>query len=97
VGPVARVEDAVALADAEPLDAALLDVNVGDRSAAPIGQIILDCRGTPYAVMTGYGRENMPAAFHDKPCLYKPFRESDLKSAIAALIGAERFGLRPPP
>jgi DNA-binding response OmpR family regulator len=95
VGPVARIEDASALAEAEPLDAALLDVNVGTHSAAPIGAI-LDRRGVPYAVMTGYGRENMPAAFHDKLCLYKPFRESDLKAAMAALIGAERFATRPP-
>jgi DNA-binding response OmpR family regulator len=86
VGPVARVEDAVALADTAALDAALLDVNVADRSAVPIGEI-LERRGIPYAVMTGYGRENMPTAFHDKPCLYKPFRESDLKAAITALIG----------
>jgi DNA-binding response OmpR family regulator len=85
VGPVARIEDALVLAENERLDAALLDVNVGDRSAVPIGEV-LDRRGTPYAVMTGYGRENMPAAFHDRPCLYKPFRESDLKAAISVLI-----------
>jgi CheY-like chemotaxis protein len=95
VGPVGCVDTAVALASAEPLDAALLDINVADRSAVPVAEA-LDRRGTPYAVMTGYGRESVPPAFHDRRCLYKPFRESDLRSAIASLIGNERFGIRPP-
>jgi CheY-like chemotaxis protein len=95
VGPVGSVDTAVALAGAEPLDAALLDINVADRSAVPVAET-LDRRGTPYAVMTGYGREKIPPAFQDTPCLYKPFRESDLKSVIAALVGDERFGIRPP-
>ncbi|MGH6928341.1 MAG: response regulator [Dongiaceae bacterium] len=95
VGPVGSVDTAVAIAGAEPLDAALLDINVADRSAVPVAEA-LDRRGTPYAVMTGYGREKIPPAFQDTRCLYKPFRESDLKSVIAALVGDEHFGIRPP-
>jgi CheY-like chemotaxis protein len=86
VGPVGCVDTAVALAAGEPLDAALLDLNVGDRSAAPVAEI-LDRRGTPFAVMTGYGRESLPPAFQGRTCLYKPFRESDLRSVLTALLG----------
>jgi DNA-binding response OmpR family regulator len=86
VGPVGCVDTAVALVASEPLDAALLDLNVADRWAAPVAEA-LDRRGTPFAIMTGYGRENLPPAFHGRSCLYKPFRASDLKSVMAALLG----------
>jgi CheY-like chemotaxis protein len=86
VGPVGCVDTAVGIAASEPLDAALLDLNVADRSAAPIAEA-LDRRGTPFAVMTGYGRESLPPVFQGKTCLYKPFREPELKSVLTALLG----------
>jgi DNA-binding response OmpR family regulator len=89
VGPAGSVGHAVELAGAEPLDAALLDVNVAELSAAPIADVLRH-RDIPFAVMTGYGPERIPPIFRDELCLYKPFRESDLKSLMAALIGDRR-------
>ena len=89
VGPAGSVGHGVELAGAEPLVAALLDVNIAELSAAPIADVLRH-RGIPFAVMTGYGPERVLPIFRDELCLYKPFRESDLKSLMAALIGDRR-------
>lgn len=86
VGPAGSVRDAVELAGGEPLDAALLDVNIAELSAAPVADVLRH-RGIPFAVMTGYGPERIPPVFREDLCLYKPFRESDLKSLMNILIG----------
>lgn len=74
------------LATGEPLDAALLDLNVADRSVAPVAEA-LDRRGAPFAVIIGYGRDSVLPVFQGRSCLYKPFRAPDLKSVLAALLG----------
>jgi CheY-like chemotaxis protein len=86
VGPVGCVDAGVALATDEPLDAALLDLNVADRSVAPVAEVLAR-RGTPFAVMTGYGHASPLPVFQGRSCLYKPFREPDLKAVLEALLG----------
>jgi CheY-like chemotaxis protein len=89
VGPVATLQQGLALADAEQarLDAALLDVNLGGEVSFPIAELLAKA-GVPFAHVTGYGE---PPARHDRvepPALWltKPIVENDLTLALQALL-----------
>jgi CheY-like chemotaxis protein len=78
VGPVARLTKALEIARHEPIDAAILDVNINGEEAYPIAEA-LAARGIPFFFSTGYGRGSLPAAYRDRPFLQKPFRQQDLE------------------
>ena len=63
VGPVARVDDALALVAAErDLGCALLDVKLGDEPVFPVADV-LRARGVRFAFLSGYDRSSIPAAY----------------------------------
>lgn len=83
VGPVGTVEEALKLAD-QPLDCAILDVNLGGRSIQPVARVLAD-RGVPHIYITGY---------------QDPFQTSNLvlrkPATPAAIVGALRAALAGP-
>jgi CheY-like chemotaxis protein len=89
-GPVARLRPALELARNEPIDGALLDVNLAGELSFPIAEA-LEARRIPFAFLTGYDDDAMfPTEFQDVPRLAKPFRHCDL---VDLLI--ENFARRP--
>lgn len=82
VGPVGRLAEGVRLAAYERLDGALLDVNLAGERCFPIAST-LKARDVPFAFLTGYGADGLPAEWRDVPRLAKPF---DL-GALARLAG----------
>ena len=84
VGPAARLDEAIALADAETLDCAVLDVNLGGQPIFPLADI-LRAKGTPFAFATGYGDAGLRDVDKGTPVLQKPFRESDLARVLGQL------------
>src|SRR5262249_19810249 len=91
VGPFCSVATSVPTALKEPFDAALLDVYLADESVQPIAEI-LERRGIPYAFVTSYNRDHLPAAMQARPFLNKPFTDGE----IGALVGALLAGHPPP-
>lgn len=85
VGPATRIGAALALAQSEPLDAAILDVNLAGEVTAPVAAA-LAARGVPFLFATGYGRAGLPPGHEDAAVLAKPFAERDLVAALAALL-----------
>jgi CheY-like chemotaxis protein len=86
VGPVPRVEPALALIESEGLDGAVLDINLGSEFCFPIANLLTE-RGIPFLFLTGYDdAELIPMAFRDVPCLAKPFDHH-----AVALAAAHRF------
>jgi CheY-like chemotaxis protein len=86
VGPACRIEEALELAGAETLDAAVLDVNLNGRSVCPVAERLVG-RGVPVVYATGYGKagcRDLPAG----PVLQKPYLPSDLVAALAAALNA---------
>jgi len=77
VGPVARVEQGLALARTEQLAGALLDVNLAGEYCYPIAEALI-VRGVPFAFLTGYGDTALPLSYRDRPRLTKPFEMNDL-------------------
>jgi len=85
VGPASNVEEGLALAQ-EPLDAALLDVNVAGRLVFPVAEA-LKARGVPFVFSTGYGEGGLPDEWRGQPTIQKPFTEAAVRDALMAAVG----------
>ena len=84
-GPVASVTRALQLIREEPVDAALLDVNLnGEKSFAVADELVT--RGIPFAFSTGFSRTVIPPKHCDRPMLGKPVGPEQLLAAIAKLL-----------
>ena len=86
VGPATRNAQALELLAQGPVDAAILDVNLGGETSDPTARE-LRARGIPFAFATGYGAAGVPPEFEGQATLPKPFRESDLRDALARVLG----------
>ena len=92
VGPAATIEGALALARQEPLDAAVLDVNVRGERIDPVAEALM-ARGVPVLFATGYGEvrlaSGMPVTVIDKP-----YTQEKLAHGLAAVMGIADSGRR---
>jgi CheY-like chemotaxis protein len=98
LGPVATVEDALAyvggVAGRRRPDVVLLDVVLGGRWSTPVAEA-LQTRGIPYAVTTGYFRDELAEpALQEAPYLPKPVSAARLGSVLGGLVHA---AMAPPP
>jgi DNA-binding response OmpR family regulator len=84
VGPVARVADAIQLAQHETLDGAFLDVNLAGEPVFPVAEVLAG-RDIPLLLLSGYGDEALPAG-RDWPIRSKPFDVGDVLRAMSDLI-----------
>jgi CheY-like chemotaxis protein len=89
-GPVGRLNQAVAMAERENLDFAVIDVNINGGKAYPVAAV-LAARGIPFIFSTGYGRAGLAAPFEDRPALQKPYLVEDLRAAIEAVVAGKRL------
>jgi PAS domain S-box-containing protein len=82
VGPVATILEALNCLAQEPLDLAVLDVNLqGGRSFA-IADVLV-AKGIPFLFCTGYASAmDLPARFQGVPVLGKPLDERELRMAF---------------
>ena len=78
VGPVGTIEEALSLLDDQPIDRALLDVNLGGRLITPVA-LALSRRRIPFVYLTGYQEPDVD----DGPILRKPVAASALLGALA--------------
>jgi len=85
IGAIPRVEPALKAAREEPLDAAVLDINLAGERVDPIAKALAE-RKIPFLFTTGYNRSMLPAEYADRPSLAKPFRPPQLINALAALL-----------
>jgi DNA-binding response OmpR family regulator len=83
VGPVARFDDALALAHKAVFGVAVLDLNLNGTLSYPIAEVIRE-RGIPVIFATGYGADGLLDRFSDCPTLQKPFSQQDFAEAISA-------------
>ena len=85
-GTAMRAEAAVAIVASRPVDAALLDVNLGDgRTSYPVADA-LAARGIPFAFVTGYGPAGVRQDYRDRPVLPKPVDQRGLETALRAMM-----------
>ena len=86
VGPVGSVAHALALIERSGCEAAVLDINLGDGTAEPIARV-LSARATPFVTISGYSREQQPAAFRNAPLVSKPVRPERLVAEVRKCLG----------
>ena len=84
IGPAARLDEAIALAESTQIDCAVLDVNLGGQPIFPLADI-LRAKGAPFAFATGYGDAGLRDVDKGSPVLQKPFRETDLARILGEL------------
>lgn len=86
VGPFSTVEPAVAAIRRQPIDGALLDINLQGQTVLPAAEE-LQQRGIPFLLVTGYAsQDGDPPALRRAPRLRKPFNLTGLSAAMAAVF-----------
>jgi DNA-binding NtrC family response regulator len=85
VGPASSVNQALAIIDAEAIDAAVLDINLNGQMSYPIADA-LGARGVPFVLSTGYDRDTLPDNYRTFPVLQKPIQRSELSDTLAKLL-----------
>jgi PAS domain S-box-containing protein len=85
VGPAATLERAKLLIEESDCDAVLLDVNLAGQ---PVDELatLLTRKNHPFAFVTGYGREALPAGFRGAVVLGKPFGADQLLATVEVLL-----------
>src|SRR5665213_1343135 len=85
IGPIARLNKALEIAQRDEFDIAILDVNINGGDTYPIAEA-LAARDIPFVFSTGYGRNSLRAPYPDRPILQKPFQQDDLKKLFAEVL-----------
>ncbi len=88
VGPAARVEQALAMVNAETIDLAVLDVNLNGKKSFPVADALL-ARGVPFIFSTGYSNDGFPDAYKGHPMMQKPYAIANLSGALESLMTAK--------
>ena len=82
VGSVSTVEATVAAIRENPIDGALLDLNLHGQTVLPAVEELVR-RAVPFLLVTGYAsRRGDVSALRDAPRLKKPFSLDDLRAAM---------------
>jgi CheY-like chemotaxis protein len=85
VGPASRIDDAVALAIGEPIDAAILDVAIrGAVSFAVADELIL--RSIPYAFASGNKTPASIKRYAPVAITTKPYSAEHIRQVLSELI-----------
>lgn len=82
---VASLAEAEAIAEAGDLDAALLDVKLGERDVYPLAER-LDRHGVPAVFVTGYASEAVPPHLAHLPLIQKPFPHARLLTTLRQAV-----------
>ena len=86
LGPVASIEDALALLERGPQpDAAVLDVNLGNQSVYPVADR-LGRQQVPMLFTSGYDREMASARYPRSAQCTKPFGAAEVRGMLLSLL-----------
>jgi PAS domain S-box-containing protein len=85
VGPFDRADEALACASDQPLDAAILDVNLGGDLVYPVAER-LTRRDVPFVFVTGYDAENIDTRYAHVPVLQKPIEREVLQGLFVSSV-----------
>jgi CheY-like chemotaxis protein len=80
---------AIACNETVPLDAAVLDINLGGEQVYPVAER-LRTRGVPFMFSTGYGQNGRAPSFAHVPTLNKPYEQEDLEEMLVSVLAAPR-------
>jgi chemotaxis family two-component system sensor kinase Cph1 len=86
IGPVGRLKPALIKAEADAIDAALLDVDLDGELCWPIADVLAG-RGIPFALTTGFTAGlGMPERFAGADIVLKPYLHESVLTTLAKLL-----------
>ena len=74
-------------ARSEPLDLAVLDVNLRGEKVYPVAELLSE-RHIPFVFLSGYGEEAIPTDHRDWKACPKPFKANDLIAMLQAVLAS---------
>nr|WP_249404414.1 response regulator [Stenotrophomonas sp. CFBP 13724] len=86
VGPAGNLKALDALLDTQPVDGALLDINLGGELVYPLADRLRD-GNIPFVLTSGYD-DNVPERFAYAPRCGKPYRLEALTQALEQALQA---------
>lgn len=98
VGPVAQLNEALAVAQTGDFDCAILDINVRGGTTYAIADLLIE-RGCPFVMATGYSDWSIPNHLVSQKRLTKPYSSTDLETELRLLdarVQSRRQGLKGP-
>ncbi|RFB05633.1 response regulator [Parvularcula marina] len=81
VGPFLNLEKAMAAADREDFDLAVLDINLDRTMAYPLADELNE-KKIPFVFVTGYAENDLPKKYRLEVRVQKPFAFFELRRAI---------------
>jgi CheY-like chemotaxis protein len=85
VGPAGKLEQALALAQSEQIDIAILDVNLGGTRSFPVADILAK-RGVPFIFASGYGDLELEEPHKGRLVIQKPFSPEAIGEILLAAL-----------
>ncbi|MGA9767237.1 MAG: response regulator [Rhodomicrobium sp.] len=85
-GPTHNAASALALIEASPPDAAIVDVSLGAETGYPVAESLAK-RNIPFVFATGHSATDLPPGFAGRNVLTKPFDFACVRAAVSELIG----------
>lgn len=85
VGPAPNMAAARALVQAGEFDAALMDVHIRGERVFTLCEM-LQAKGVPFVLTSGYADWQMPEKWQDRPRLQKPYTVDQVEAALGALF-----------
>jgi CheY-like chemotaxis protein len=85
VGPATNMAAALQMAGEEEFDGAIVDVNIRGDKAFPVLRI-LEARGIPFLLTSGYADWSMPEEWQEQPRLAKPYTPNLLRESLLKLL-----------
>jgi two-component SAPR family response regulator len=86
IGPTGTVDAALKLMQVNTIDAAILDVNLGQEMVYPVAEQ-LEAQNIPFIFTTGYGGNSLPEHWRAKPRLAKPYNPDQLEKFMCNVFG----------
>jgi CheY-like chemotaxis protein len=94
VGPASTVEKALRLVGRHRIDVGVLDVNLGEETAYPVGTALRN-HGIPFVFLSGHAREDLQPEFRDFPLLSKPVSHNALLEMLGRLVDRSSVSAKP--
>ena len=85
VGPAPNMAAAREMIDNEQFDAAVMDIHIRGERVFTLCEV-LEGRGIPFVLTSGYADWTMPDKWEDRPRLQKPYTIGDVSRVLAPLF-----------
>ncbi|WP_164117039.1 response regulator [Sphingorhabdus sp. Alg239-R122] len=87
IGTAESVEAAIALIDADAIDAAIVDINLNGEKVWPVAAA-LKSASVPFAISSGAVDSEIPEQHASAPLLKKPYMIADIETVLEELSAA---------